>query len=266
MEKIYIAFIRPLLEYSDSVWDNCSNELKTQLDLIHNEAARIITGATKLCSIRKLFADLGWDTLQERRTKHKLVVFYKIINGLTPSYLSDLIPPLVQENSAYSLRNSNDIQLIRARTNVFFNSFFPSTIRAWNDLPEDVKSARTVSAFKYRLNRNRNVSPKYYNAGSRIGQILHTRLRLECSSLNSHLYAKNIVTDPSCACGEFENPYHFLFKCHRYTAIRNTYLSDYLPTHNIQDLLCGKPNATHNENEELFLNVQEFILKSKRFV
>ncbi|MCF1459523.1 MAG: reverse transcriptase family protein, partial [Shewanella sp.] len=30
LERIYFAFIRPLLEYSDSIWDNCSNECKSQ--------------------------------------------------------------------------------------------------------------------------------------------------------------------------------------------------------------------------------------------
>ena len=69
-----------------------------KLDLIHHEAARIITGGTKLCSIQKLLSELGWETLQERRAKHKLVIFYKIINGLTPDYLSDLLPPIVQDN------------------------------------------------------------------------------------------------------------------------------------------------------------------------
>ena len=121
---MYISFIRPLFEYSDSVWDNCSNETKKQLDAIHIEAGRLITGATKLCSTEKLLAELGWESLQERRTKHKLIIFYKIINGLTPRYLTDLIPPLVQETAPYSLRNSDDIQTIHAYTNLFYNSFF----------------------------------------------------------------------------------------------------------------------------------------------
>ena len=43
LEKMYISYIRPLLEYSDSVWDNASTEIKKQLDAIHSEAARIIT-------------------------------------------------------------------------------------------------------------------------------------------------------------------------------------------------------------------------------
>ena len=182
---------------------------KKQLDSIHIEAARIITGATKLCSINKLFVDIGWDSLQNRRNKHKLVIFYKIMNGLTPDYLSGCVPPLVQDTTTYNLRNSNDIQSLHANTNLFYNSFFPSTIRAWNSLPEDIKQATSVASFKYRLNKDIKKPPKYYNAGTRIGQILQARMRMECSSLNSHLYRKNIVSTPSCQCGGFESPYHF---------------------------------------------------------
>lgn len=266
LEKIYITFIRPLLEYSDVVWDNCTAECKLLLDSVHHEAARIVTGATKLCSIEKLLGDLGWETLQERRTKHKLVVLYKIINGLAPEYLANLVPPLVRENNPYNLRNSDDIQPTHARTNLFFNSFFPSTVRAWNNLADDVKNASTVAAFKYRLNRGRYIPPKFFDTGSRMGQILHARLRMECSSLNSHLYRKNIVDSPSCACGDFESSYHYLFICPKYANIRHTYLSSYLRTHNTHELLFGKENVSLHENEDMVLKVQEYIIKSRRFI
>ena len=151
LEKIYISFIRPLLEYCDSVWDNSSTEAKKQLEAIQIEAARTITGATKLCSITRPLDDLGWESLQSRRNKHKLTIFYKIMNGLTPNYLSDLLPPLFHETTSYNLRNSNHIQTVHADTNLFFNSFIPSTIRAWNSLSDDIKSASSVASFKYRL-------------------------------------------------------------------------------------------------------------------
>ena len=140
--------------------------MQNSIGVLHNEAARIVSGTTKLCSIQKLIGELGRETLQERRSKHKLVIFYKILNGLTPEYLSDLMPPLVSDN----LLNSDNVQSIRARTNIFFNSFFPSTIRAWNNLSEDIRNANTVNTFKSHLNRNRQVPPRYFNAGSRIGQ------------------------------------------------------------------------------------------------
>ncbi|MEW8546433.1 MAG: reverse transcriptase domain-containing protein, partial [Candidatus Thiodiazotropha sp.] len=224
LEQMYISFIRPLLEYCDSVWDNASSESKKQLDAIHIEAARTITGATKLCGIDRLFSDLGWESLQSRRDKHKLVIFYKIMNGLTPSYLSDLVPPFIRDATHYNLRNSNHTQTLHANTNLYFNSYFPSTIRAWNSLPEDTKQATSVSSFKYLLNRDLKRPPRYFNTGTRIGQILQARLRMECSSLNSHLYRKNIVPSPSCLCGGFESSAHFFFTCPRYTPARNRYL------------------------------------------
>ena len=48
LEKIYVSFIRPVLEYSDIIWDNCSKTEKLDLEKIQYEAARIATGATKL--------------------------------------------------------------------------------------------------------------------------------------------------------------------------------------------------------------------------
>ena len=160
---------------------------KKQLEAIHIEAARTITGATKLCSITRLLDDLGRESLQSRRNKHKLIIFYKIMNGLTPNYLSDLLSPLVHETISYNLRNSNHIQTVHANTHLFFNSFILSTIRAWNSLSDDIKSASSVASFKYRLNHELKKPPRHYNIGTRIGQIQHARLRIECSALNAHL-------------------------------------------------------------------------------
>ena len=39
LETIYIAFIRPLLEYGDVIWDNCTQYEKHELEKIQNEAA-----------------------------------------------------------------------------------------------------------------------------------------------------------------------------------------------------------------------------------
>ena len=140
-----------------------------QLDGIHIEAARIITGATKLCSIEKLFFELGWESLQSRRNKHKLVIFYKILHGLTPNYVYDIVLPTVQEITTYSIRNFRHIQNYSANCNLFLDSFFPSTIRAWNSLSSEVQQASSVAAFKFRLNRDLHAPPKYFNSGTRKG-------------------------------------------------------------------------------------------------
>ena len=71
LQKLYFAFIRPLLEYSALSGTTVLLKTKKKLESIHTEAARIITGATKLCYIEKLYSELGWETLQERRNKQK---------------------------------------------------------------------------------------------------------------------------------------------------------------------------------------------------
>ena len=171
LETIYKSFIRPLLEYAVVIWDNCTQQNKNEFDLIHLEAARISTGTTKLVSVANLYIETGWETLDARRNTHKLVLFYKMLNDLTPPYLSSLVPPLVQNASRYNLRNFNDTQTIAYRTTLFYNSFQPSTIREWNRLNPDIRNAGTLDAFKYKLNQNLPVVPKHCYSGIRKYQI-----------------------------------------------------------------------------------------------
>ena len=51
LEIIYVSFIRPLLEYADVVWDNCILYDGNALEKIQLEAARIVTGTTKLVAL-----------------------------------------------------------------------------------------------------------------------------------------------------------------------------------------------------------------------
>lgn len=265
LEKIYTSFVRPLLEYSDSVWDNLSREDAKLLESVHIEAARIISGATKLCNIERLLADLGWESLQNRRRKHRLLLFYKMINHLTPDILSNLVPPYTRETNPYNLRNADDIQTIHARTNIYYNSFLPATIRDWNNLPLHIRQSDSIVAFKKHLNSNLTPTAKFYNAGTRLGQILHTRLRLECSSLNAHLFSRNLIESPLCLCGEIENTNHFIFSCPIYAAERQNHIADLAQECTLRDLLYGKEGVSQATNENIFIQVQNYIIHTKRF-
>ena len=87
LQSIYFSFIRPLLEYADVVWDNCRQYEVNDFEKIQNEAARIVTGATKLASINSLLSETGWETFSSRRKKNKLQLFYKMQNDLSPNPL-----------------------------------------------------------------------------------------------------------------------------------------------------------------------------------
>ena len=126
-------------------------------------------------------------------------------------------------------------------------------------------SSSSVAAFKYRLNMNISKPPRYFNCGTRMGQILYARLALDCSSLNAHLYRKNIIDSPSCSCGGFESAYHLFFTCPNYNCPRNANLATDLHNYSTYNLLHGRGYSSELVNESLFLKVQEFIIKSERF-
>jgi hypothetical protein len=64
LERIYLAFVRPLLEYGDIIWDNCSKELLNLLEKVQLNAARIVVGATARCSTEGLYRETSYDTVQ----------------------------------------------------------------------------------------------------------------------------------------------------------------------------------------------------------
>ena len=263
LERMYFSYIRPLLEYSDVVWDNCSNELKNDVEAVQTEAARIVTGATKLCNIHKLMAELGWESLASRRKKHRLLLLYKMVNSNSPQYLSNLIPRPTQ--ARYQLRNLDHIPLVHARTQLYKNSFLPATIRDWNSLPQSVRNSSSLEMFKSAINRSNRHIPPHYHVGTRRGQILHTRLRLGCSSLNHDLHRKSIVDSPLCRCGEIETVKHFLLDCDRYHFLRQSLIANIPCPPTLENFLYGNDRLSVQENKAIFLKVQHFILASARF-
>ena len=270
LEIMYFSFVRPVLEYGDLIFDNCPQYYKERLEKINVEAARIVTGATKLVSLELLYKECGWDTLEKRRENHKLIQFYKMTNGLTPEYLSNLIPQQHNQLHRYNTRHSDKIVNIPCKTTHHYQSFLPSCIRLWNALPSEVRECNNLPSFKSALSSlNSTIDiPKYYYIGDRKGQILHARLRMRCSSLKQHLFLKNIEPDPFCLCGEVECTTHYLLKCQRFAAHRQTlFLTLDLNVPITTKLLIeGDPNKSFEYNENIFTHVQNFILSTKRFL
>ncbi len=266
LEIIYLSFIRPLLEYADIVWDNCTQYEKDAVEKIQIEAARITSGATRLVSIDSLYTEICWETLEHRRHSHKLNIFYKMKNGISPTYLIDIVPPEI-DTSRYNFRNSDNVQLVRSRTTLYFNSFLPSTVREWNSLPNDTRNAQSLNCFKTKIKINTGKVPSYYYNGSRYLQVIHTRLRTKCSALNHDLYRKNIVESPNCTCGQVEDANHYFFTCTRYTTNREQLMNDVQilcqPTLHI--LLYGNTELDPTDNESIFACVRTYIQSTGRF-
>ena len=226
-----------------------------------------MTGCTVSTSSANLYNESKLETLEQRRNKHSLVLFYKIANNLTGARLRELLPQQVCERTAYNLRNRDNYTINYTRTSSHYNSFFPSAVRQWNDLNLDVRNSASLSAFKNKLNVGVcKVSP-YYCTGKRKNVINHTRLRNNCSALNGDLYRNYVKESPICSCGgEDETATHYLFHCANYLQQRAMLEQD-LQQFNIDTniLLKGNDCLTDDENTLIFKAVHGYIERTKRF-
>ena len=212
LNKLYCSYIRSVLEYASEVWDGCSQGDSDRLEQVQLQAARIITGLPVFASLNSLYYETGWESLAERREKKKLTLMYRIVHNDAPTYLTDLLPNIIQDTSSYNLRNNQDFQLPFKRLFSFESSFFPSSLRLWNNLELQIRNSPALSKFKNCIKKTRKIVRNYPPDGERVSSIPLTRLRHNCSSLNADLFRVNIVSNPTCSCGAvLEDAEHFFF-------------------------------------------------------
>ena len=264
LEIMYKSFILPIFDYADIVWDNCTAGESQQLENLHLEALRTITGLVKGTSHEKIYNESGFCSLKQRRERHKLIMYHKLVHQPSPQYLTEILPPLVTETNPYHRRRPLERSIPRHRTEIYRTSFFPSTSHLWNSLPERIQQTTSISAFKYFLSKNDAKIPNYYYRGSRTEQVLHCRLRNNMSNLNHDLFNRHLIENPSCRCGHpQETAEHFLLHCPLYTRIRTDTIAKLNQT--IHTLLHGDPVLTLDNNTDIFSTVHTFISMSKRF-
>ena len=266
LETMYTSFILPIFDYADLVWDNCTQSQSQILENLHLEAIRIITGLPKGTSHNTLYIESGFCSLKERRRRHKIIMYHKIINDLTPEYLGDLLPPLVSTTNPYHRRRPLERAVPSHKTDLYKTSFFPDTTRLWNQLPTFIQQTTSISQLKHFLKQNDPIVPPYYYSGTRTEQYKHCQLRCNMSSLNSDLFNRHLTNDPSCACGHVqETAEHYLLYCPNFAMIRAATVAT-LPctTLSTKVLLYGDKSFTMTENEEIFDTVHTFIRESKR--
>ena len=102
-----------------------------------------VSGAWNGTSRTKIYDELGWETLDQRRMFRCLTQFYKIMTGLTPEYIR--IPILSLHGYLFvGYRLTNVIDTIFCRTDKYQNSVFSYSVTLWNDLGPDLRGAESI--------------------------------------------------------------------------------------------------------------------------
>ena len=127
-------------------------------------------------------------------------------------------------------------------------------------LEPNFKSIQATSKFKQTLRVHIFKVSNYHMLGSRKCNIIHIRLRHQCSSLEADLFRANLVNDPSFPCGcPLEDDIHYLLECPLYTNARMQLIMNITPytVISIENLLFGSDNLTDENNLIAFRNVQK---------
>ena len=167
LETMYISFVRPTLEYGDTIWCNLTETQSQQIEQVQKRAGRIVSGATRGTPSDDLLRELGWATMEKRCTLHRLILFHKILNEHSPPYLRDTIPATVSQRTHYGLRSARELTTFSTRINLYYNSFFPKVVREWNELDENERAIYDPSEFKLALKRKLPKSNRMFCTGPR---------------------------------------------------------------------------------------------------
>ena len=241
--QIYNSHIRSHLDYCDILYHkpmyddfnssyysersrndptNTNYHFTNKIEKVQYNAALAITGCIRGTSREKLYSELGLTSLYDRRRCHRLHLFYKIKNNLTPSYLRQFVV-----ESSQRLHNTRMIrqEVMSTRTLKFMYSFFPDVTKSWSNLSNLIKNAPSIEVFKKRLMEFFKVSPSLiFDVKNSDGLKYLTRLRVGLSHLHEHKFNHNFEDTPSpfCSCGtkQTENTEHFLLHCPSYLQIR----------------------------------------------
>ena len=145
----YNTYVRPVLEYGCCVWDPHHQVHIEQFEKIQKRAARFATGNHILrpgqteVNMRRL----SWKPLQERRAKTKLCTFYKARSGSFSIPMAELIANRGRTRSG----SSTTYILPHSEVDTHLHSFFPNTIRLWNNIPEEIRNSGSIDCFKSRI-------------------------------------------------------------------------------------------------------------------
>ena len=148
-EKLYLTLVRPHLDYAVAAWDPYTAKNISSIERVQRQAARFVTSTyQREASVTLLLNSLKWNSLQDRREAHRLSCFHKMLHGQLDIDAQTHIKPKPDRSRR---GHSSQFEIPLTRLDVYKNSFFPRTTRAWNDLDSTLVSLTDSAKFKVAL-------------------------------------------------------------------------------------------------------------------
>ena len=286
IDQMYKALVRSHLDYCDIIYHIPSiqtqsgvtlTDLMEKLEKIQYQAALAVTGAWQGSSRSKLYEELGWESLSERRWSRHILQIHKIVSNMTPSYLKDKVPR--HRRPLYNHNNNNTFHDIRCRSSRYMSSFFPDAISSWNNVITHFDNIPSINILKTHIvSLIRPMKKNIFGIHDPAGLRYLLQLRVGLSLLRHHKKRHNFNDTPSdkCLCNHgIEDTNHFLFSCPFFADQRVTLANSIiqiLQKYSLNGLgnqsrlyLYGHQTINFDDNKKIILATIKYMKETRRF-
>jgi len=121
------------------------------IQYVLNSATHVIARSRKFDHITLLLIELHWLPVEQRIIFKILFCTFKVVKGLAPSYLSELLEAYVPMRM---LRSSTQLHLLEPKFNLKpygSHAFSVCAPRLWNSLPLEIRKCDSIDTFKRKL-------------------------------------------------------------------------------------------------------------------
>ena len=147
-ELLIHSIVISRLDYGNGLLYGVPDKLLDKLQRVQNVAARVVVKASRYDHITPILKSLHWLPIRYRTEYKLLLLTFKALHHLAPSYLTDL---LQLYHPTRTLRSSSD-SLLTARCarlrNYGDRAFCVAAPKLWNDLPLNIRECGSVHSFK----------------------------------------------------------------------------------------------------------------------
>ena len=142
---IYNSFIASNFSYCPLAWHFCSTSSTNKLEKVQERALRFINNDYS-SPLSDLLKSTNTQPLHVRRLQQMACEVYKIVNKMSPEYLSDLVKI---KSSHYNFRAERQAEVPRVNSSRYgLRSFRSEAARVWNSLPNEIRVADSYPQFR----------------------------------------------------------------------------------------------------------------------
>ena len=143
---MYTVYVRPILESGCEVWSPLLKSNIDRVEKVQRYFTKRLNGLFYMSYIDRLNY-LKIDSLESRRKKSDLCLFYNTVNGIVPLDISD------HYKIVKSARKHNKyLYTFYSRTDVRKHFWINRLVKDWNKLGYDIVNSSSSNIFKNKLN------------------------------------------------------------------------------------------------------------------